>query len=511
MSTGKQDPIEHMLEEIILFIGRYFKGVTHGVKKLNKRPYILGFSISIVIMIITFVFKGQILLYKTSNKIINLTGYFLLLLTPINYLYCLSISLNHKQKEFQENFESIQFKGRDGSYPFLINIEKKGKKITYIFKSTISIADWQKDKNKLETAMDCSVMSIYQGKSKKIVYVVTLPSDYSIPEMIIWKDEYLSGEDGVIVIGEDALNTLTIDLNKTPHIISAGETGSGKSVVLRTMLWQCVLKYCKIFMIDFKGGVEFGLDYEQYGEVITEKERALDVLEMLTTENEARLNLFRAERVKNLYQFNKKTGKNLCRIAVFIDELAELMDKTGCSKEDKVLLDQIERSLSTLARLSRATGINLFLGIQRPDAKVLPGQIKNNIPVRICGRFADKPASEIVLGNTRATDLPNIKGRFLFKVGADTEEFQAYYFDDEKMLKKIHIKPGDMLIDSENENATVSKDKEIEDIDDFSEALFEKIDTSNNKTTKNKESKPDKIINKKLEFNFDDEEIEDIK
>lgn len=168
---------------------------------------------------------------------------------------------------------------------------------------------------------------------------------------------------------------------------------------------------------------------------------------MLTEENKKRLDLFRELEVKNLKEYNHKTKSNLCRVAVVIDELAELLDKTGVSKEDKEILSCIEKELSTLARLSRATGINLLLGVQRPDAKVITGQIKTNVPVRICGRFADNSASEIVLSNTKAKDLQDIKGRFLIKVGADTEEFQAYYFDDEKHLKDINREVGDLLIE----------------------------------------------------------------
>ena len=173
---------------------------------------------------------------------------------------------------------------------------------------------------------------------------------------------------------------------------------------------------------------------------------------MLTAENKKRLDLFRELEVKNLAEYNKKTKSNLCRVVVVIDELAELLDKTGVSKEDKELLEGIEKELSTLARLSRATGINLLLGVQRPDAKVITGQIKTNVPVRICGRFADNSASEIVLSNTKAKDLQDIKGRFLIKVGADTEEFQAYLFDDELHLKDIEKKDNKLLVEDENFN-----------------------------------------------------------
>ena len=255
-------------------------------------------------------------------------------------------------------------------------------------------------------------------------------------------------EDGKLCVGEDLMGPVTFNLNSTPHVIVAGETGSGKSVILRAILWQMVNQGAKIYMIDFKGGVEFGPRFEEYGEVITDRKRALAIFQMLCKENAARLALFREREVKKLPEYNSKYGKNLCRIAVFIDEIAEMLDKSGVSAEDKELIGQLEGCLSTLARLSRATGINLIIGVQRPDAKILTGQIKNNVPVRICGRFADRAPSEIVLGNTMAMDLPDIKGRFLYRMGNEMTEFQAYLFDDDKNLHSVDREPGELLIES---------------------------------------------------------------
>ncbi|MDM0612963.1 toxin coregulated pilin subunit precursor TcpA, partial [Clostridium perfringens] len=107
------------------------------------------------------------------------------------------------------------------------------------------------------------------------------------------------------------------------------------------------------------------------------------------------------------------------------------MDSSGVDKETKAMLDKISYCIATLARTARATGIHLVLGAQRPDANIINGQIKNNVTVRVCGRFADGPVSEIVLGNNKAKKLPEIKGRFLFKVDDSTIEFQAYYFNDD--------------------------------------------------------------------------------
>lgn len=95
---------------------------------------------------------------------------------------------------------------------------------------------------------------------------------------------------------------------------------------------------------------------------------------------------------------------------------------------DKENLAQIESKLATIARLGRAFGVHLILATQRPDATIIPGQIKNNIDFRVCGR-ADNVLSQIVLDNTSAADqIPkDARGRF---ITGDGTVFQAYWFDD---------------------------------------------------------------------------------
>ena len=87
--------------------------------------------------------------------------------------------------------------------------------------------------------------------------------------------------------------------------------------------------------------------------------------------------------------------------------------------------------MTTLARLGRAFGIHLILATQRPDANVIPGQIKNNLDFRVCGR-ADDTLSGIILGNNSADDqIPkDARGRF---ITGDGTVFQAYLFDQERL------------------------------------------------------------------------------
>ena len=97
------------------------------------------------------------------------------------------------------------------------------------------------------------------------------------------------------------------------------------------------------------------------------------------------------------------------------------------------MLAQIEANLALIARQGRAFGIHLILATQRPDATILPGQIKNNMTIRICGR-ADTTLSTIIIGDGRAAEqIPHdAQGRFLMEDGT---VFQAYYFNDDTTLK----------------------------------------------------------------------------
>lgn len=454
-TATKNSNMDRQLEDAIgsffKFCGRLIasicKGIFRGIKKLNKWQPWIGLGISVLVAYMTVLFKPKIMELETPIYIKWLL-YYVLLCMPGIYLFVLGSLQGQSQQKYDQIFKDIGFAGKDGKYPYFCGANNEGKKQILIFKSNIPLPDWKSAKARLETALDCNILKMEYGNSKKLVKLTVLPADFKIPEMISWNDTYCSDKNGTITIGQSALDSISFNLNRVPHALVAGETGSGKSVILRCILWQMILQGGKVYMIDFKGGVEFGKQYERYGEVITERERALEVLDMLVQENEYRLRIFRDLEVKNLSEYNKKTKQNLCRIGVFSDELAEMLDKKGVSKEKRKIYEELEGKLSTLARLSRATGINLFLGVQRPDANVLTGQIKNNIPVRISGRFADKAASEIVLGNTDAVDLPDIKGRFLYKVGNETIEFQSYYFDDETMLHDVEIEVGNMLLEA---------------------------------------------------------------
>jgi len=126
-----------------------------------------------------------------------------------------------------------------------------------------------------------------------------------------------------------------------------------------------------------------------------------------------------------------KLANSQSNTGLFIDELAELL-----KIRDNVISNTLNDSIETLTRLSRAVGIHLIMGIQRPDSTIVSGQIKNNVSFRVCGRFVDSEPSRIMLGNDSARSLPNIKGRFIVK-DDNMYEVQAFYFSAPKPTSQV--------------------------------------------------------------------------
>ena len=145
-------------------------------------------------------------------------------------------------------------------------------------------------------------------------------------------------------------------------------------------------------------------------------------------ELERRKKDYLAHDVRSLPEYREKVNREFPRIVVACDEVAEMLDKAGKTKERKENIEKIESYLSTIARQGCAFGIHLFLATQRPDANILNGQIKNNMDIRICGK-ADATLSTIILGDGKAdTEISkDAQGRFIMPDGT---LFQGFNFKD---------------------------------------------------------------------------------
>lgn len=223
-----------------------------------------------------------------------------------------------------------------------------------------------------------------------------------------------------VALGKDINGKIHVaDLTKMPHVLVAGSTGSGKSVLINCLIMSVLLRAtpdeARFIMIDPKT-VELGL-YSDIPHlltpVITDMKKATNALKNATNEMERRLKLLAEHGVRNIDQFNKKIEtmrrkheegnpelaaalKRLPYVVVIVDELADLMMLEGRA---------VEESITRLAQMARAVGIHLVLATQRPSVDVITGLIKANVPARISFRLATRVDSRTILDSIGAESL----------------------------------------------------------------------------------------------------------
>ena len=296
---------------------------------------------------------------------------------------------------------------------------------------SIPLQEWEKKCLAIETALGITIVKLAYAKGGSRVLVYSVSADDDLPEVLKWRDSYLSPKSFVLVLGESYAGPVTVNLAHIPHILLGGSTGSGKSVLLKLLLMQALHKGAEVYIADFKGGVDFPKVWHEKCRMCFTEENLRDTLDQLVAVLEYRKSAFKALGCPNIDAYNETTEQPLPRLIFACDEVAEMLDKTGADNERKKLLAQIENKLSTIARQGRAFGIHLILATQRPDATIIPGQIRNNMDFRVCGR-ADSVLSQIILDNTSAAEqIPkDARGRF---ITGDGTVFQGYLFDEEQL------------------------------------------------------------------------------
>ena len=295
----------------------------------------------------------------------------------------------------------------------------------------IPLTEWEKERGYIEAALNVNIVKIIEGRNKRRILLHVVPADNGLPDFIEWNDSYLTDDDSTLILGKSQLGLESVDLSKIPHILLGGSTGSGKSILLKALLVQSLKKNVIVSIADFKGGIDFPKAWHDKCKMCFDADTLLKLLTELTDELERRKTLFRDTECANISDYNKLSAVPLQRHIFACDEVAEVLDKTGLTKEQKERIGLIENRLSIIARQGRAFGIHLILATQRPDANILSGQIRNNIDCRVCGR-ADTILSQIILDNTTAAEqIPKHKaGRFILHDGT---VFQGFWVDETKI------------------------------------------------------------------------------
>jgi DNA segregation ATPase FtsK/SpoIIIE, S-DNA-T family len=261
-------------------------------------------------------------------------------------------------------------------------------------------------------ATEVRILAPIPGKSAVGVEVPnTRPAKVTLGDVF---QSYPDANDWTLPVGlgkDISGRAVFFDLSEMPHLLVAGTTGSGKSVMLNGLLTSLLLttdpRQVKMVLIDPKR-----VELSQFGRVphlitpvVTDVKKAANALLWGVAEMERRYEVLEQNGVRSLEGYNDKAEVQMPYVVVVIDELADLMMQAGAKVEDAII---------RLAQKARAVGIHLVVATQRPSVDVITGMIKANVPSRIAFAVSSQVDSRVIMDNPGAEALLGM-GDMLYK------------------------------------------------------------------------------------------------
>ena len=250
-------------------------------------------------------------------------------------------------------------------------------------------------------------------------------------------------------LGRDIMgNVKYVEINKTPHMLVAGATGSGKSVCINNIILSIIMRTTpdevKMVLVDPKK-VEFNV-YDGIPHlltpVVTDPKKASAALQKIVVMMDDRYETFKNSGTKNIQTYNEYVEKELKKnpecglkhmpfILVIIDELADLM---------LVAAKEVEESIMRITQLARAAGIHLIVATQRPSTDIITGVVKSNIPTRVSFAVSSSIDSRTILDMTGAEKLLG-KGDMLYKPMDDNAptRIQGSFVSDDEIARVVNF------------------------------------------------------------------------
>ena len=327
---------------------------------------------------------------------------------------------------------------------------------------------------------DIRIEAPIPGKSAVGIEVPNkIKSDVLLKELLLSK-EYKDIQSKIpLALGKDVSGKVIVSsIDKMPHLLIAGATGSGKSVCINTIIMNILYKSSpedvKLLLIDPKVvelSIYNGIPHLLIP-VVTDAKKAAFALNWAVEEMEERYNKFAENNVRDIHAYNKKFKDDgemrLPMIIIIIDELADLM---------MVSAQEVEDSISRIAQMARAAGMYLIVATQRPSVDVITGTIKANIPSRISFAVSSQIDSRTILDMGGAEKLLG-KGDMLFYPSyySKPTRIQGAFISDTEVEDIVESLKEDYNTEYDEEIIEVIQNKKEIDLDDSDELLPEAIE-----------------------------------
>lgn len=276
------------------------------------------------------------------------------------------------------------------------------------------------------------------------------------------------------------MRCLSVDSDDRQFLVSSSLIPTHNSVLQRNLIFHAIQHndMMRFLGIDLKR-VELGY-FRKYKQTIlgigTTLEDAVEILRYVQKVMENRYERMEEYGVNHFKDMiDPETGKPDYAIMLMVDEAGELLSTEGAKTDEGKVRDQLHGEamtiLGSLARLGRAAGIHLIIATQRPDAKIIAGEFKNNLAVRVLAGRSGSIASSMTLDSGSGMLLPAIRGRGMLSIYGQEQQFQGYYAEQEWIDEWLEANPGvEPTLFPAIESGGFNED-EMGDLDDFDEEV----------------------------------------
>ncbi len=352
---------------------------------------------------------------------------------------CIAYNYLDKTNKYKKLWTNTGLINKEGEMPLLVKKQKRnfGYDLLFTLPSGLSTDDFIKQKQNIEQNLNKIIDINYANKKVNIsVYEKELQKEY--PYEAIETKNITDLVVGYSFSGKAEI----VNLAECPHLLIAGESGSGKSTALRTIITTIILtkksKELELHLIDLKRGAEFNIfkKCELVKSFSRTREEALKELEKISKEVDRRYDLFYDNDCVDIKEYNARfKNKKLKYKVVIIDEFADLQEE----KESQMIIEE-------LSAKARACGIHMIISTQRPDAKILNGRIKANVPVVIGLKTMNGLNSRIIIDEEGLEKLRG-KGHGIL-IYKDNTEIQAMKLTPQQardLLRPLYKKESNVI------------------------------------------------------------------
>ena len=231
--------------------------IKNGLQTIHKEPHKLIVVIIYVLVVLPIINNVSTITSITPTGV-AMKYCVLFMVIPLGViLIVILIGLPRKVWGYRKSLERAGLKNKRGEIPLLVSCAVDNKTYVFVFESLgIPLSEWEEKQEAIETALNVFLQDIRYVNGNEYIQLTAVPATEGIPEKIEWNDSFLSDNPVVVAIGVGLKGTVYVDLSKNPHMLIGGSTGSGKTIELKSILFQLKGKVI-LYLVDFKGGVDF--------------------------------------------------------------------------------------------------------------------------------------------------------------------------------------------------------------------------------------------------------------